>query len=34
MVVMFMINHKIVYGETESWNSGVDFLMKNKTIMN
>lgn len=33
MVVMFMINHKIVYGETESWNSGVDFLMKNKTIM-
>jgi len=33
MMVVFMINHKIVYGENEDWVSGVDFILKNKALM-
>jgi len=34
VIVVFMINYKIVYGTTSTFTDGVDFIKKNKKLMN
>jgi hypothetical protein len=34
VIILYLINYKIVYGETEQYENSIDFLKKNKNLIN